>query len=70
MELHRKSFETSRWQDSKTGSIKNCRAGQCCRYRQVWRYNCPSYRCSGGEDRDIDYMPLSVDYEERFYAVW
>jgi len=21
-----------------------------------------------GEDRDIDYMPLTVDYEERFYA--
>ncbi len=70
MELHRKSFETE--VGGKILKLEVSKIAEQANAAVIGRYGDTTVLATvvvGGEDRDIDYMPLSVDYEERFYAV-
>ncbi len=70
MELQRKSFETEI--GGKTLKLEVSKVAEQANSAVIGKYGDTTVLATvviGGEDRDIDYMPLSVDYEERFYAV-
>src|SRR3989304_4526712 len=70
MELQRKSFETE--VGGKVLKLEVSKVAEQANAAVIGKYGDTTVLATivvGGEDRDIDYMPLSVDYEERFYAV-
>ena len=70
MELQRKSFETE--VGGKILKLEVSKVAEQAASAVIGRYGDTVVLATvvvGTEDRDIDYMPLTVDYEERFYAV-
>jgi len=70
MELQRKSFETE--VGGKILKLEVSKIAEQAASAVIGKYGDTTVLATvvvGGEDRDIDYMPLSVNYEERFYAV-
>ena len=70
MELQRKSFETE--VGGKILKLEVSKIAEQANAAVIGKYGDTTVLATvvvGGEDRDIDYMPLSVNYEERFYAV-
>ena len=70
MELKRKSFETEI--GGKILKLEVSRVAEQANAAVIGKYGDTTVLATvvlGSTDRDIDYMPLSVDYEERFYAV-
>lgn len=70
MELQRKSFETEI--GGKVLKLEVSKVGEQANAAVIGKYGDTTVLATvvvGSNDRDIDYMPLSVDYEERHYAV-
>ncbi len=65
-----KLFHGISWKNAYCRHRTCCKAGKRCSPDALWRYYCTGTATASKEPREgIDFFPLSVEYEEKMYAV-